>query len=83
MMIGIDMAARGMDGTGLLLVPAAAAFMLLAGLLAAADPARIRVRLARTVASAIHGGRRQSSRVYNRTSRGAAEREPNRTKPIS
>jgi ABC-type antimicrobial peptide transport system permease subunit len=42
MAVGLDVAAGGvlMDGTGLLLVPATAAFMLIVGLLAAAGPAR-------------------------------------------
>ena len=42
MAIGLDVAAGGMlmDGTGLLVVPATAVFMLAVGLLAAAGPAR-------------------------------------------
>jgi predicted permease len=50
--IGIDVAAGGvlMDGTGLLVVPATAAFMLIVGLIAATGPARRGLRVQPTEA---------------------------------
>jgi predicted permease len=52
MAIGLDLAAGGvlMGGTGLLVVPATAAFMLIVGLLAAAGPARRGLRVQPTEA---------------------------------
>ena len=52
MAIGLDVAAGGvlMDGTGLLVVPATAAFMVIVGLLAAAGPARRGLRVQPTEA---------------------------------
>jgi ABC-type antimicrobial peptide transport system permease subunit len=50
--VALDLAAGGelMAGTGLLLVPATAAFMLIVGLLAAAGPARRGLRVQPTEA---------------------------------
>jgi ABC-type antimicrobial peptide transport system permease subunit len=52
MAVGLDLAAGGelMAGTGLLLVPGTAAFMLVVGLLAAAGPARRGLRVQPTEA---------------------------------
>jgi predicted permease len=52
MAIGLDLAAGGqlMDGTGVLIVPATAAFMVVVGLLAAAGPARRGLRVQPTEA---------------------------------
>ena len=52
MAIGVDLAAGGvlMDGTGVLVVPATAAFMLIVGLLAATGPARRGLRVQPTEA---------------------------------